>query len=67
MDSTPLLLDRALAQARADWLAGDPAAWGRYAACLTQLERRLGGRPVPREALARRPLRPGLRDRRGRA
>lgn len=42
---TTLPLDRALAQARADWLAGDPEAWSRYLACL----RRLDAAPAERE------------------
>ena len=33
--TTPL--DRALSQARADWLAGSPDAWARYLACLRRI------------------------------
>ncbi|MDX1418754.1 MAG: hypothetical protein R3181_02200 [Rubricoccaceae bacterium] len=52
----PPLLRRALDQARTDWLSGDPAAWGRYAACLAHLER-AGESPVDRP----RPTAPRLR------
>ncbi|HLT47439.1 MAG TPA: hypothetical protein VK002_09450 [Rubricoccaceae bacterium] len=66
MDFATPLLRRALDQARTDWLAGDPAAWSRYADCLARLERYLG---APRERRAaptlRRPRRPGLRPPRG--
>lgn len=41
--TTPL--DRDLAQARADWLAGSPDAWARYLACV----RRLDEAPAERE------------------
>ncbi len=33
----PHPLAETLAQARADWLAGQPDAWSRYTACLAQI------------------------------
>jgi|GEM_PF-5019171 len=49
----PTPLAQALAQARADWLAGEPDAWSRYTACLAQiraaeLSRALHRTPTPR-------------------
>ena len=58
MNAPPSLLAHALAQARADWLAGDPAAWRRYAACLAKLASDPEDHTAPSEALAKRPLRP---------
>jgi hypothetical protein len=68
MELASPLLARALNQARADWLAGDPSAWSRYADCLARLERHLDGRPAhPEPPAARRPRRAGLRPPRGHA
>jgi hypothetical protein len=63
------LLARALSQARAEWLSGDPSAWSRYADCLARLERHLCAAPAPRapEATPRRPQPDRLRPPRGRA
>ncbi|HYE96228.1 MAG TPA: hypothetical protein VD962_08465 [Rubricoccaceae bacterium] len=57
MSPTSPLFSRTLAQARADWLAGDPAAWSRYTDALARLEGHL--RTVhPRTAAKGKPLRP---------
>ena len=55
--STPLT--RALTQARADWLAGDAAAWVCYTACVRQLDALR--RAVYRPKTTRRPARPRIR------
>ena len=52
-------LTRSLAQARADWLAGDAGAWVRYTACVRQL--RALRRAADRPAQTRRPQRPRVR------
>ena len=56
------MLTSALAQARADWLAGDPTAWTRYADCLAQLESHVHTKaqsappsPSPKRMLTRAP------------
>ena len=55
------MLTSALAQARADWLAGDPTAWTRYADCLAQLESHAQTKtaaaapPPPKRMLTRAP------------
>ena len=66
MDFVTPLLHRALAQARADWLSGDPAAWSRYAHCLARLERHFDGREARRSTPSLRLRRlSGLRPPRG--
>ena len=60
MSTATPLLGSTLAQARADWLAGDSSAWTRYAECLAHLEAHLQqhhehrARTAP-ERLTRRP------------
>jgi len=46
-----------IAQARTDWLAGDPAAWGRYTATLHALDVHCAKRHRPRQTRRTRRLR----------
>jgi hypothetical protein len=66
--ATPFLTD-ALARARADWLAGDPSAWARYAECLAQLEHHIRDRITAEARPVSRPTahRPAYRTPRGQA
>ncbi len=52
---TPLSSD--LAQARTDWLAGDPDAWARYLACLRVVSTRQAKRDRPRQTRRTRRIR----------
>lgn len=51
----------ALAQARADWLAGQPDAWSRYTACLAQIRAAELARALGREPARRLRPRPPMR------
>ena len=58
----PPALSLALDRARAEWLAGDPAAWHRYRACLAQATALPKARP-DRPRAERRPRRARVRAR----
>jgi hypothetical protein len=54
MNAPPYVLTHAIDQARAQWLAGDPGAWARYATCLMRLEAEIQQSRHPRPMLTGR-------------